>query len=359
MEDQTKDEVKEISIIALVKILWEDRKRVLKFIGVSIVLGLIVAFVSPKEWKAESKLVVKSYNASGLSRSLGRIAGFAGLNLNGSGGGSISPMAYPDILRSDELIEELLSTKFFSQSLKDSVVLRTYFDDHMKKGVKGYITYVPKKVIGWIRGGKKDSGGPASFAPTNGILKVSAEEEILISSVKDRILTSFDEEKSIFEIGFLMQDPLIAAQVTSYLTAYLEKYIGDFLNGDELLRLKFIEEQLVLKKAAFDDAQFNLAKFQDENIDLISNRAKSEEQRLTAEFNLAFGVYNNLQQSYEEAKITEADQQQALKALGPVRIPVMASEPSKVLIMISFIFLGTVFGLGYSIIVKTSLFKAS
>lgn len=330
----------DVSLIELLQSIWNDRKLILKFLVVGLVLGVVAAFISPKEWETKTKLVVKASTVTGSNRSLSRLAGIAGFSLGVGDSESISPLAYEDILKSDELVKELLETTFYASTLKDSVSLRVYLEEHQRRSVKGYITYIPSKLMKLISGGSNGGGGvKATYSDDNTLLIVSASDELLFKRVKNSIISSYDEEKGIFEVGYAAQDPMIATLMTQYLANYLEQYVADFLSRDEKRKVDFISEQLSLKKTNFEEKQAALAAFRDSNLDLTSNSAKSEEERLMANYNVAFNVYNSLEQSLEEAKIALAEQESTLKPLGPVKVPVNESKPNKLLIIIAGLFL--------------------
>lgn len=342
----------EISVFELLKVLWDDRKLFVKFLAVGVVISVIIVLISPKEWQTKTTMVVKSSVLAGQSRSLSRLAGIAGFNLGVGSTENINPYAYQDILKSDILIKELVNTTFYATTLKDSITLKDYFENHLKSGPKGYLTYIPSQLIKLISG-KKSSDTAQPLLKDNGtderFIIVSASDERLFMKVKESIFTRFDAEKGVYEIGFNTQDPMVAALVTQYLADYLIEYVSDFLSRDEKVKVDFITEQLAIKKANFEEKQNALASFRDSNFDLTSNRARSEEERLIANYNVAFGIYSSLEQSLEEAKIALAEQQSVLKAFGPIKVPVKAVGPRKLKIIIIFLFMAFASATGVSV----------
>ncbi len=346
MNDNKSNQSDEISVFEVVLSLWAGRKLIAVVTSVVVILGLLYAFTTPKEWKAKSRVFVEvQAGALSLGR-FGNLAGLAGINLPEGGGGKLSPLAYSDILKSDQLIGDLLETRFYLRSAKDSITFLTYCDEHLRSSPVTAITSLPGKLISLFKGAKEtDDASQGSF--TDNYVFLTEAEEKLYENIRRRIETNFDEEKSIFTINFLIQDPYLAAQVTNYLEVYLQGYISDFSSQKEQLRVEFIETQLREKKIEFENAQNLLAKFRDENQILSTNAAKTEEQKLQSDYNFAFNVYSTLAQSLEEARISLNENIPIMKKMGTIQVPADEVKPKKLVILMACIILGLFAGVGF------------
>ncbi|MDZ7808047.1 MAG: hypothetical protein U5K71_13160 [Gracilimonas sp.] len=65
-------------------------------------------------------------------------------------------------------------------------------------------------------------------------------------------------------------------------------------------------------------AQIALADFRDSNQGALTNRARTQEQQLQSEYDLAFNLYNGLTQEYEQAKLRVQEETPVFKVLQPV-----------------------------------------
>ncbi|MFW5700615.1 MAG: GNVR domain-containing protein, partial [Cyclobacteriaceae bacterium] len=110
--------------------------------------------------------------------------------------------------------------------------------------------------------------------------------------------------------------------------------------------LRFIENQFVDAKIRFQRAQEKLASFRDENINVVTAKAQTEEQRLQAEYDLAFNVYNGLAQQYEQAKIKVQEKTPVFKVVNDAKVPLEKSKPRKAFILIVSLFFGVGIGIG-------------
>ena len=82
----------------------------------------------------------------------------------------------------------------------------------------------------------------------------------------------------------------------------------------------------------------------------------AEQDRLRNEVTLAYGVYSQLAQQLEMARIKVQEQTPCVTIIEPAGIPTIKSNTSKAVILIAFVFLGIVIASGY-ILVKDMFFK--
>ncbi|MFW5793534.1 MAG: GNVR domain-containing protein, partial [Bacteroidota bacterium] len=159
-----------------------------------------------------------------------------------------------------------------------------------------------------------------------------------------------DEETGILNLNTELPDPNAAAEVTRLALEDLRKYIIDYQTEKAQKDLDFIENQFIDSKQRFQSAQKKLASFRDENMNVVTAKAQTEEQRLEAEYDLTFNVYNGLAQQYEQAKIKVQEKTPVFKVVNEAKVPLERSKPRKSLIMIVMVFLGGFIGIGWIIL---------
>ena len=90
----------EIDLVEVVRKLWKNRKLILKITVVFMVLGVLVALFSPKEYTAGCTMVPQSGDKK-VGGNLSGLASMVGINLGGASGGEVlSPTIYPKIVAS-------------------------------------------------------------------------------------------------------------------------------------------------------------------------------------------------------------------------------------------------------------------
>ena len=103
-------------------------------------------------------------------------------------------------------------------------------------------------------------------------------------------------------------------------------------------------------RSAYYKAQQAYAAFEDGNKNIISASYRTEQERLRNEMTLTFNVYNTLAQKLEQDKLRVQEQTPVYTIIEPATVPLKASSPKKLLILVAFIFLAFIGGCGYLII---------
>jgi len=81
----------------------------------------------------------------------------------------------------------------------------------------------------------------------------------------------------------------------------------------------------------------------------VSRRAMTKEEQLQFEFNIAFNIYNSMEQELEQAKIQLKKDTPIFTIMEKASIPLGPSKPNKPLIIIFSLFLGFFVGILFSI----------
>ena len=92
------------------------------------------------------------------------------------------------------------------------------------------------------------------------------------------------------------------------------------------------------------------------SIIMMSQNRQEQKDRLRNEVTLAYGVYSQLAQQLEMARIKVQEQTPCVTVIEPAGVPTQKSNTSKAVILIAFVFLGVVIASGY-ILVKDMFFK--
>ncbi len=357
-------ETDEIDLIEVVKKIWAGRKIIYKSMAMCFVLGLIVALGSPKEYKAEVTLLVEtSNNSGGMSGLLQQFGGLAGINMSGSSSpDALQPDLYPDVIKSTPFLMEVMQQKVTETKYDSTLTVSQYLSNHIKSSllskiigiVMDYTIGLPGKIIGAIRGKPKEDSPLLAKNKTHP-LKLTQKQSSLINSLAGRIKAKNGESDNTLIISVEMQDPLVAAQLTDSVVTSLTKYITEYRTHKAKNDLKFVANSHAEAEAKYKRAQEALAYYSDQNKNVILASARSQEQRLQAEYNLAFGVYNTLSQQLEQSKFKVQQETPVFKVINPAMVPLRKSKPSTSLILMGMLFLGGFVGVG--IIFGKTLYK--
>ena len=344
----------EIDLLELAKTIWNKRMFILKIVGIGAFLGVIIALLSPKEYKSTSTLMPEystesQGGASSLLSQYGGLLGISGGSYN-SNSNAIRVDLYPNIVQSTNFQMQLMQQPFYFSDLDTTATLFEYYTELNSAGVLGFVAEytigLPGKILGAILPKKELMTSVPGATEESLVLNLSKEEFEVIETLRGKISASLDEESGIVSVTVTLPDNVAAAAVTEYTIRELTEYLTEYRTEKVLRDLTFVEEQLATAEVRFEAAQLALAEFRDSNQGNLSARAQTDEQRLNSEYQIAFNLYNSLTQQYEEAKLKVQETTPVFKTLEPVQVPIN-DETSGAMILIVFIMLSGIGSIGW------------
>ncbi len=337
-----KDEEQEIDLLELAAKLWKSRRTIFIYAGVAAVIGLVVAFSIPKEYTTTIKLAPELNGASAGKGSLGSLAAMAGINVGSSGGAdAVMPELYPDVLSSVPFIVGLFDVPVTESKTDSTYTVRSYIEDHTSAPWWSFIMSLPGKAIGGVISFFRDEEEGDPNAKTNPFM-LSKEEEAIKLALTQRINCSYDQKTGVNTISVTMQNPLVSAMLADTVAAHLQAYVTDYRTSKSRQDLKYAEQLNNEAREAYYAAQQRLADYLDRNQGLSLHSAQVTRDRLTNEAQLAFSLFNQTSQQLQLAKAKVQETTPVYATVEPATVPIKASKPSKVMILVGFMFLGCV-----------------
>lgn len=352
-------EEKEIDLVELIRLMWLNRWLVIKITGVAMVLGLMVALFSKKEYTASCDIVLQSSSGS-TSSSMSSLAALAGINIGQMQNNvrALSPYVYENILNSTSYRKELMYTVMDFEKADRPVSFYEYFtsEEFNKPGVMDYVKKytigLPGVIIGAIRGPQPESDESA-VEEGSAIETLTSEEASCVSLLSKAVVITLDDKKGYITITANMPEPVAAAQLAQAAFDILQKYITKFKIEKVQSDLDFVQERYDEAKRNFEEVQARRAKLRDANMNTTRYSALAELEKLDAEYALRQGVYNSLAQRVEQAKINVKETTPVLTVINPVTVPRQKSKPRRAMILFAFTFLGAVAGMGTVLVLPT------
>lgn len=341
MESQEPEE-SEIDLLELFGKLWKA-KRTLIWAGVAgMVIGLVVAFSIPKEYTVDMKLAPEmSGGTKAGGGGLSALASMAGINLNsGSGTDAVNPMLYPEIVGSVPFMTGLFDVPVTTTD-DEHMTLRSYLEYKTSAPWWGAVMALPGKAIGAVKGlfvEPADTTKQYKVDP----FRLSYDQTKLVERLKNAITADVDNKTAVISVSVTMQDPLVAALLADTVVHRLQEYVTEYRTEKARNDLAYAEKLNVEAKNDYHKAQQRYAAYVDRNHGLVSKSSLTEEERLQNEMNLAFSLYNSTAQQYQMARAKVQEITPVYTVLKPATVPIQASKPSKVVILIGFIFLAVV-----------------
>ncbi len=343
--NKTKED--EIDLIDLILKVWRERRVVVKSIIIAGIIGLFIAIFSPVKYRVTT-IMVPTVADKGVKGSLGGLAAMAGIDLSSGASDVLSPALYPKIIESIPFKREMIETKVSIEGIERPVSYKEFYQDIYFPGIfhyiKEYTIGLPKVVLKAIKEEKNSqeqvSGGLSS------LIFISEEEEDVFKILEDNLSLDVNDKEGYIELSVDMPEALAAAQLAKKAQLLLQKYIIDLKSKKAKGQLLFIQECFKEKEKEFLKAEYALANFHDCNKNVISAKAKTIERQLQTQYNLIYSVYSGLAKQMEQQKIQVEEDTPVFSIIEPVSVPVKSSKPKRTLILIAFLFLGGVVGIG-------------
>ena len=339
----------EIDLVEVIRKLWNNRKLILKITIVFMVLGVLVALFSPKEYTAGCTMVPQSGDKK-MGGNLSGLASMVGINLGGASSGEIlAPTIYPKIVSSIPFRKELMETPLKFEDYEEPITLLDYYtkDEYQKFSLGGtimkYTVGLPGVIISAIRG---EDTTTISTGEGSLIQSLSQDEKKMSEKLNNMISLNVNDKEGYVQLTASLPEPLAVAQLAQQAQVLLQQYITRFKIEKVQSNLDFVRNQYEKSKLRYEEKQEELAKFRDANKNFSSAVAKTKEEVLTNEYNLAYSVYSELAKQLEQAEIAVNETTPILTVVEPVVVPTERSKPKRGLICVLFTFLGVFAGVG-------------
>ncbi len=340
----------EIDLLELARKLWDNRRFILKVTAIFAAIGLFVAIFSAKEYTSSVTMVPQISDGKSKAGGLAGLAAMAGVNLGDMGGGDVlSPKIYPMIMQSVLFQKDLMQTKVKFDNLPNEITLYDYYTNtdyqpfNLFASIKKYTLGLPGVIIKAVKG--EDSEKGEGRRESNGkYLQMSAKENRVGKILSSQVSLAISEKEGTLMLTASMPEALASTQVVEATRLLLQKYITEFKIDKVKQNMEFIAERYTEAKRNFELKQQQLASFRDANRNVISAMTQAQGERLNGEYSLYYGVYSELAKQLEQAKIKVKETQPILTVIEPAVVPIYASKPRRLVILISTIFVGLFFG---------------
>lgn len=333
----------EIDLLELAQKLWTNRRTIIKWGAIGAIVGIVVAFSIPKEYTTTVKLAPEvSSGSKGNMGGLGALASMAGINMgSGATSDAVYPTLYPDIVGSVPFTVGLFDVKVNDVDGDNRMELREYVENELRSPWWSVILSLPGKAIGGVMSLLKDDDDEVAGDSINSF-HLTKDEYGIVDVLSHRIGADVDTKTSVVTVSVTMQDPMVSAMLADTVVERLKEYVTDYRTNKARQDMAYAQK---LTDEARDDyyaAQQRYASYVDKNHGIASLSGRTETERLQNEMQLAFNLYNSMAQQLQMAKAKVQEITPVYAVVQPATVPLLASKPSKMLILVGFVFLAVV-----------------
>lgn len=342
------EENSKIDIIALIKKLLANWKKLLVWVAVAAVLGVVVAVSIPRRYAVSSKLAPEIVQKSGSSMS--SLAALAGVNLNNmTVTDAMYPDLYPDIVYSVPFIVDLFSMPVAVHDGKEicQTDLSDYALHYTKSPWWSKVISSPIRLIGWARSlFTKKTGSEAEPAEQTEIdcYHLTKEQGKAYKAISHYVEITVDKKSYVITVTTETQDPKVSADLCQLVIDNLKKYVVNYRTEKARHDLEYYQQLYDQAQKEYYEAQQKYARYVDANQGVVFQRVLIERERLQSEASLKLQVYNTTAQQLTNAKAKVQMETPVCAVLQPPTIPLKSSGTSRSKILVAFMFLGLCFG---------------
>ena len=334
------NKVNKLNIIHILTVLLSSKRKIFIASCIGAVVGLIIGFTTPKIYNVKVTLSPEISMRSGVG-SLGSMASMLGMGgLGNTERDAVRASMFPEIIRSNPFIIEMLQINMVNRKGED-MILYDYLDTEKSSLVSKIIGFIPNtigKIISLVMPKKEDNESDELVFDS---FRLSKKQATKIVALRKRMAVKFDKKTYITNISVALQDPVAAAIVADSALSKLQKYMIEYKTNKARNDYEYQEKMCIYYKEKFDKAQKEYDACADANKNISSQGAKSRLMNLKRNADLSYQLYSQVMMSKQiaESKLQEA--KPAFAILEPPTIPVQASKPSKLITLITFVFLAT------------------
>lgn len=361
--NQNKEKYKNdgIDLLDVITKIWDNRRTIIIYMSIFLVLGMVILLFSPKKYRSEITLVVETSSSSTGLSSLIQQFGLSGLNVDKKGKDALSPELYTDVIQSIPFLLDVMKQKVTVSKCDTMMTVAEYLENRTRPSplavIYSYTVGLPSRIFSSSKNEPLiiKSRSDTAVSDTDTALTSDSTFDPIILSERDAniadalsscIKTDDDFKKTNkFIITVEMQDPLVVAQVTSYVVKSLTKHIINYRTKKAKTDLEFVAARTKEAEENYIKTQQALASFKDRNKNVVLTTVQSQQDKLEAEYDLAYTMYNTLSTQLEQAKIKVQDETPVFNVVNPAQIPLTKSKPNPLFIIIVSILIGAWLGI--------------
>ena len=305
----------EVDLLKLLSFLWNKKKKIIIITSAFTILSIIYSFVATS-WYTSTVTILPSRGDNKLNQYSG-IASLVGINIPIQN--ENDQRLYPEIIKSNFVLDRVLMNKFRTQSSDQPISLFEFCN--------------------------------IQFDSSNIEDKYIVHQEFKEILRKEYSRTEIDEKSSMLTISISApEDPLLASELANFFVAQLDYYNRYFRKHKATEQRRYIEKGLEDTNELLEIIRDNLIEFKESNKNIASPQKQIMYEKLETEMQVQKNLYIELKKQLELAKIEEIKETETLNILDKGIIPIKKSKPKRLFIIITTFMLSFIFSILYCII---------
>lgn len=339
--ETTNDDEFQIDWMGILRQLLAIRKKLYIAAAVGVVLGILIALGTPKQYTVSITLSPEMGSGKSGSGLASMAASFLGGSIGSDSPDALNATLAPDIVASTPFLLELFDARVVSQDKQIDTTFTAYLDEQ-KSSLMGYVLKVPGMAIGCVKSLFTDKEEKTATIQ-EGAIELNEEDAKKLEGLRKQISADVDKKTAITTLSVTLQDPKVTATIADSVVSKLQQYITTYRTSKAKEDCQYLEKLYKERQQEYYDAQQRYARYVDANSNVVFQSTLAERERLQNDMNLAYQVYSQVAQQLQVARAKVQEEKPVFAVVEPAVVPLNPSGTSRKVIVLGFIFLAVAF----------------
>ncbi|WP_302462897.1 chain-length determining protein [Phocaeicola plebeius] len=335
------DDELQIDWMGILRQVLAIRKKLYKAAAVGVVLGILIALGTPKQYTVSITLSPEMGSGKSGSGLASMAASFLGGSIGSDSPDALNATLTPDIVTSTPFLMELFDARVVSQDKQIDTTFTAYLDEQ-KSSWMGYVLKAPGMAISGIKSlfsEKKEK----TETIQEGTIELNEEDAAKLEGLRQQIMADVDKKTAITTLSVTLQDPKVTATIADSVVSKLQQYITAYRTSKAKEDCQYLEKLYKERQQEYYDAQQRYARYVDANSNVVFQSTLAERERLQNDMNLAYQVYSQVAQQLQVARAKVQEEKPVFAVVEPAVVPLNPSGTSRKVIVLGFLFLAVAF----------------
>lgn len=335
------DDELQIDWMGILRQLLAIRKKLYIAAAVGVVLGILIALGTPKQYTVSITLSPEMGSGKSGSGLASMTASFLGGSIGSDSPDALNATLAPDIVTSTPFLLELFDARVVSQDKQIDTTFTAYLDEQ-KSSWMVYVLKAPGMAISGIKSlftNKEEEKDTIQ----GGTIELNEEDAQKLEGLRKQISADVDKKTAITTLSVTLQDPKVTATIADSVVSKLQQYITAYRTSKAKEDCQYLEKLYKERQQEYYDAQQRYARYVDANSNVVFQSTLAERERLQNDMNLAYQVYSQVAQQLQVARAKVQEEKPVFAVVEPAVVPLDPSGISRKVIVLGFIFLAVAF----------------
>lgn len=332
MSSQMKETNEQINISEIIKRVIQKKWTYALILSITFAVACGLILPVPRYYKSGVSLAPELGNIN-EGGGLADIAASMGFNLNNTMlSDAISPELYPELLKSNRFISQLIEIRVKSIDGATNTTYYNYLDKHQKQNPLMIPLYVLKNLF-------KKKAAPTPKGHHINYFQLTKREYEIFSAIRNKVTCRVDKKTNLISIEVEDQDPLISATMADSVRYKLQEFITEYRTSKARHDMNYYKELTAKAKHTYEKARQAYGSYADANMEIMLESFKSKKDDLENDMQLKFNAYSTLNTQLQAAIAKVQEKTPVFTVVTNATVPLKPAGPKRMMFVAGMLFL--------------------